>query len=79
MVQRRFSVTEVSTLLGGNPDAICQWIVRKRMPMHKVGGLWKFLGLEVDQWIKGGHAGEDAISNQPERGTKQKPPGTGVS
>lgn len=79
MAERWLSVDEIAVHLGVNPDTIYKWITRKGMPAHKLGRLWKFLVSEVDQWIKGGHAGEDAVSNKPDGGTKQKPPGTRVS
>jgi len=31
------------------------------MPAHKVGSLWKFKRVEIDEWIRSGDAGE---SNQ---------------
>jgi excisionase family DNA binding protein len=41
-----------------NPGTIYKWIERKKMPAHKVGRLWKFLASEVDDWVKGGKAGQ---------------------
>jgi excisionase family DNA binding protein len=62
MPERWLSVDEIATHLGVNPDTIYKWITRKSMPAHKLGRLWKFLASEVDQWVKGGHAAEDANS-----------------
>jgi excisionase family DNA binding protein len=58
MTERWLSVDEIAAHLGVNPDTIYKWITRKRMPAHKLGRLWKFLVSEVDQWVKGGLAGE---------------------
>lgn len=56
MQERWLSVEEIAAHLGVNPDTIYKWIIRKSMPAHKLGRLWKFLATEVDQWVKGGLA-----------------------
>jgi excisionase family DNA binding protein len=61
MAERWLSVDEIAAHLGVNPDTIYKWITRKSMPAHKLGRLWKFLASEVDQWVKGGLAGESEI------------------
>ncbi len=58
MQERWLSVDEIAAHLGVNPDTIYKWITRKSMPAHKVGKLWKFLASEIDEWVKGGHAGK---------------------
>lgn len=58
MQERWLSVQEIAAHLGVNRDTIYKWIERKKMPAHKVGRLWKFLGSEVDQWVKGGKAAQ---------------------
>jgi excisionase family DNA binding protein len=58
MQERWLSVHEIAAHLGVNRDTIYKWIVRKKMPAHKVGRLWKFLGFEVDRWVKGGIAAD---------------------
>jgi len=65
MQERWLSVGEIAAHLGVNPDTIYKWIIRKKMPAHKLGRLWKFLASEVDQWIKGGHAAEDIPTDTP--------------
>lgn len=59
MPERWLLEAEIATYLGVNPEMICKRIVRKCMPVHKLSRLWKFLGLEVDEWIKGGCAAEE--------------------
>jgi excisionase family DNA binding protein len=56
MAERWLSVEEIAAHLGVNRDTIYKWIGRKKMPAHKVGRLWKFLGSEVDRWVKQGKA-----------------------
>jgi excisionase family DNA binding protein len=60
MVQYRLSVAEISTLLGGNPDTIYQWVTRKGMLAQKVGRLRTFLASEVDEWVKTGVARKES-------------------
>jgi excisionase family DNA binding protein len=58
MQERWLSVEEIAAHLGVNRDTIYKWLVRKKMPAHKVGRLWKFLASEIDQWVKGGKAAQ---------------------
>lgn len=58
MHERWLSVDEIAAHLGVNPDTIYKWVVRKKMPAHKLGRLWKFLASEVDAWVKGGRAAQ---------------------
>jgi excisionase family DNA binding protein len=58
MQERWLSVEEIATHLGLNRDTIYKWLVRKRMPAHKVGRLWKFFASEVDAWMKAGKAAQ---------------------
>jgi len=72
MTERWLSVDEIAAHLGVNPDTIYKWINRKRLPAHKLGRLWKFLASEVDEWVKGGLAGENSASAapHPKKGSK---------
>ncbi len=73
MPERWLSVDEIAAHLGVNPDTIYKWISRKRMPAHKVGKLWKFLASEIDEWVKGGFAGDTSAVGRvksPTRGPK---------
>ena len=74
MQERWLSVEEIAVHVGVNPDTIYKWIDRKKMPAHKLGRLWKFLASEVDQWIKGGHAAQDAVTSTRGAATKRKLP-----
>ena len=58
MQERWLSVDKIAAHLGVNPDTIYKWIVRKKMPAHKVGRLWKFKKAQIDEWVNAGKAGE---------------------
>ena len=53
---RWYSIEEVVEYLRVKRDTLYKWIVRKQMPAHKVGRLWKFKINEIDQWIREGEA-----------------------
>lgn len=70
MVQRRgrnrvgqnepwLSVADIASHLGVKPHTVYKWVVRKRLPAHKLGRLWKFKASEVDDWVKAGRASGD--------------------
>ena len=63
MEERWLSVDQIATHLGIGRDTVYKWILRKGMPAHKVGKLWKFRISEVDAWVQGGQATD---SNQPQ-------------
>lgn len=58
MQERWLSVEEIAAHLGVNRDTIYKWLVRKKMPAHKIGSLWKFLASEVDARVKAGKAAQ---------------------
>lgn len=58
MQERWMCVEEIATQLGVNRDTNYKWIERKKMPAHKVGRPWKFLGTDVDRWVKRGATGQ---------------------
>lgn len=64
MQNRWLSVREIAEYLGVKTDSVYKLIVRKNMPAHKVGRLWKFKADEVDEWVRSGKAGKSA----PEQG-----------
>ena len=68
MDDRWLSVDEIAAYLGVKRDTIYKWVVRKHMPAHKAGKLWKFKATEVDEWIRQGKAGTEGQKN--ERGTQ---------
>lgn len=55
MTERWLSVDEIAEHLGVSRDTIYNWI-KKDMPAHKIGKLWKFKASEVDAWAKSGKA-----------------------
>ena len=56
MAERWLSVDEIADHLGIKRDTVYKWIIRRDMPAHKVGRLWKFQQDEVDRWVLGGTA-----------------------
>ena len=56
MEERWLSVEDIAAYLGIKRDTVYKWIIRKNMPAHKVGRLWKFRINEVDSWIQSGEA-----------------------
>lgn len=58
MEERWLSVDEIAAHLGISRDTVYKWIVRKQLPGHKVGKLWKFSTREVDEWVRSGGAAE---------------------
>ena len=56
------SADEIADHLGNKLDTVCKWISERQMPGHKIGRLWKFNKMEVDEWVRGG--GADAKRRQ---------------
>lgn len=56
--ERWHSVDEVAAHLGVARDTVYRWIDHKGLPAHRVGRLWKFKLVEVDEWVRGGGADE---------------------
>ena len=56
MEDRWLSVEEIAAYLGINRDTVYKWIIRRNMPAHKMGRLWKFRKDEVDNWVLSGRA-----------------------
>ncbi len=56
MANRWLSVEEIAAHLGLKRDTLYRWVIRKQMPAHKVGRLWKFQLDEVDAWVRSGGA-----------------------
>lgn len=74
MQEHWLSVGEIAAHLGVNPDTIYKWIIRKKMPAHKLGWPWKFLTSEVDRWSQGAHVAEDVATDTPAAATQRKLP-----
>ncbi len=47
-------IEEAATYMGVTKDTVRNWIKRTDIPAHKIGKLWKFKRLELDDWIKSG-------------------------
>ncbi|MDD5309628.1 MAG: helix-turn-helix domain-containing protein [Deltaproteobacteria bacterium] len=47
------SVEDAARHLGVQRDTIYKWIIRRRLPAHKAGRLWKFRRGELDSWVLG--------------------------
>lgn len=56
MADRWLSVTEIAEHLGVKKDTVYKWVVRKKMPSHKIGRLLKFQINEIDRWVREGKA-----------------------
>lgn len=55
---RWLSMTEICKHLGISRDTAIKWINKKNLPAHKIGRLWKFKIIEVDEWVRSGGADE---------------------
>lgn len=53
------SADDIAAHLGVTKDTVYSWIADKAMPAHKVGRLWKFQTIEVDEWVRGAGAAAD--------------------
>lgn len=67
---RWVSVDEIAIYLGVRRDTVYKWIVRKSLPAHKIGRLWKFRKDEVDSWVRGG-AEKSVDTSRDERGNSR--------
>ncbi len=54
LVDKWYSLEEISEYLGVTKDTIRNWIRKTDIPAHKIGRLWKFKLTEVDEWVKSG-------------------------
>ncbi len=63
---RWLSVEEIAAHLGVSKETIYRWLEAKRIPAHRMGRLWKFQKVEVDEWVRGGGADNlgDAKTNK---------------
>lgn len=50
MKERWLSVEEIAAHLAVNPETICKWIEREKLPAHKMWRLWKFMASGFDAW-----------------------------
>ena len=61
MEDRWLSVDGIRAYLGVKRDTVYKWISEKAMPAHKMGRLWKFKAIEVDEWVRQGGARETHV------------------
>jgi len=54
MEDRWYSVDEIANYLGIKKDTVYKWIIRRGLPAHKAGKLWKFTKNEIDRWVRQG-------------------------
>lgn len=62
MDNRWLSVEEIAEYLGVSKDTVYGWLSSRGMPGHRVGRLWKFKAVEVDDWVRAGGAAAAAES-----------------
>lgn len=55
---RWLSVDEICKYLGVSSDTVYRWIDRHAMPSQRMGRLWKFKKVDVDEWVKAGGAAD---------------------
>ena len=67
MEDRWLSVDEITEHLGIKRDTVYKWISERQMPGHKIGRLWKFSKLEVDEWVRSGDARENKRQKNTDR------------
>ena len=67
VLDRWLSVDEIADYLGIKRDAVYKWIDRKAMPAHKVGSLWKFQKVEIDNWVFSGQASDQRATHAKSR------------
>jgi excisionase family DNA binding protein len=61
MEDRWLSVDEIADHLGIKRDTVYKWISERNMPGHKIGRLWKFNKMEVDEWVKSSGADDKKV------------------
>ncbi len=56
---RWISLQEVCDYLGVKRHTVMRWIDQRGMPASKVGKLWRFKTVDIDEWIKKGGASDE--------------------
>ena len=59
MDDRWRSVQETAEYLGVSVDSVYRWVEKRGLPVHRVGRLFRFKFLEVDEWVRGQDDGKD--------------------
>ena len=47
-------IEDAAQFLGISVPTLRVWLKQKDIPAHKVGKLWKFKLVELDEWVKSG-------------------------
>ena len=71
MEDRWFSVDDIADHLGIKRDTVYKWISERKMPGHKIGRLWKFNKMEVDEWVRTGGANVSQTDNETSENKKR--------
>lgn len=50
------SAEEIAAHLGITKDIVSGGNSEKKMPADRVGPLWRFQGIEIDEWVRSGGA-----------------------
>jgi len=58
MSDRWLSVEEIADYLGVSKDTVYAWISKRNMPAQRIGRLWKFKTVDVDEWVRSGGSAE---------------------
>lgn len=56
MIEHLVSADVIAEHLGLTEHSIYTCLARRRMPAHRLGLLWKFKVIEVDEWVCNGRA-----------------------
>jgi len=65
-------VDDIADHLGIKRDTVYKWISERKMPGHKIGRLWKFNKMEVDEWVRTGGANVSQTDNETSENKKRK-------
>jgi excisionase family DNA binding protein len=61
------SMDGITEYLDISRETVLRWI-KKGMPGHKLGKVWKFKRSEVDEWIRSGAAADDDTKEEQSNG-----------
>ena len=49
-------LADIAGYLQVSEAAVLRWIAQRKLPAHRVGGIWRFTISEVDAWVRSGIA-----------------------